>query len=104
MAPGIIIGDDAICAYGSYVNKDIPEGMLASGLPAIIIKRNKEQIIHNIKIDDNYIKITLEKIINKYSENTILIINRNPLSIRLCISQDFILDQNNSIYVYIILR
>ena len=98
VAPGVTIGDDAICAYGSYVNKDIPEGVMAAGLPAVI-KRNKEQIIHNIKIDDNYIKITLEKIINEYRGNIILITNRNPLSIHLCISQDVILDKNNSIYV-----
>ena len=98
VAPGVTIRDDAICAYGSYVNKDIPEGVMAAGLPAVI-KRNKEQIIHNIKIDDNYIKITLEKIINEYRDNIILITKRKPVSIHLCISQDVILDKNNSIYV-----
>lgn len=42
VAPGITIGDDSIIAYGSYVNKDIPTGVLAAGCPAQI-KRTKEQ-------------------------------------------------------------
>ncbi len=42
VAPGVTIGDDAIIAYGSYVNKDIPAGVLAAGCPAVV-KRTKEQ-------------------------------------------------------------
>ena len=42
VAPGITIGDDAIIAYGSYVNSDIPTEVMAAGCPAKI-KRNKEQ-------------------------------------------------------------
>jgi acetyltransferase-like isoleucine patch superfamily enzyme len=44
VAPGVKIGDDAIIAYGSYVNKDIPAGVLAAGCPAII-KREKSEFI-----------------------------------------------------------
>ena len=42
VAPGVTIGDDAVIAYGSYVNKDIPTGVLAAGCPAQV-KRTKEQ-------------------------------------------------------------
>lgn len=42
IAPGVKIGDDAIIAYGSYVNKDIPEGVLAAGCPAQIKRTRNE--------------------------------------------------------------
>lgn len=42
VAPGVTVGDDAVIAYGSYVNKDIPAGSLAAGCPAQV-KRTKEQ-------------------------------------------------------------
>lgn len=42
VAPGVSIGDDAIVAYGSYVNRNIPAGTLAAGTPAVV-KRTKEQ-------------------------------------------------------------
>ena len=42
VAPGVTIGDDTVIAYGSYVNKDIPSGVLAAGCPAQV-KRTKEQ-------------------------------------------------------------
>lgn len=42
VAPGVTIGDDAIIAYGSYVNSDIPAGTMAAGCPAKI-KRTKDQ-------------------------------------------------------------
>lgn len=42
VAPGVTIGDEAIVAYGSYVNQDIPAGTLAAGTPAVV-KRTKEQ-------------------------------------------------------------
>lgn len=42
VAPGVTIGDDAIVAYGSYVNKDIPAQVLAAGCPAKV-KRTKEE-------------------------------------------------------------
>lgn len=98
VAPGVNIGDDAICAYGSYVNKDIPEGVMAAGLPAII-KRSKEQIIHNFNKDETYIKEILEHIINEYKTNIKLITYRNPVPINVCISQNVILNQANSIYI-----
>lgn len=39
---GVNIGDDAVIAYGSYVNRDIPAEVLAAGCPAIV-KRKKEE-------------------------------------------------------------
>ena len=42
VAPGVTIGDDAVIAYGSYANRDIPTGVLAAGCPAQV-KRTKEQ-------------------------------------------------------------
>ncbi len=37
---GVSIGDGAIIAAGSVVNKDIPSGCLAAGVPAKVIKQN----------------------------------------------------------------
>lgn len=42
VAPGVTIGDDAVIAYGSYVNSNIPSEVLAAGCPAKV-KRTKEQ-------------------------------------------------------------
>lgn len=42
VAPGVTIGDDAVIAYGSFVNNDIPAKVMAAGCPAKV-KRTKEQ-------------------------------------------------------------
>ena len=42
VAPGVSIKDDVQVAYGSYVNKDLPYGVLAAGTPAKI-KRVKDE-------------------------------------------------------------
>jgi acetyltransferase-like isoleucine patch superfamily enzyme len=42
VAPSVNIGDDAVIAYGSYVNCNIPSEVLAAGCPAKV-KRTKEQ-------------------------------------------------------------
>jgi len=42
VAPGVTIGDDVQVAYGSYINKDLPQGVLAAGLPAKV-KRTKDE-------------------------------------------------------------
>lgn len=42
VAPGVTIGDDTIVGYGSYVNHDLPDHVMAAGLPATV-KRHKEQ-------------------------------------------------------------
>ncbi len=42
VAPGVTIGDDTIVGYGSYVNHDLPDNVLAAGMPAVV-KRHKEQ-------------------------------------------------------------
>ncbi len=38
--PGVIIGDGAVVGAGSLVNRDIPPGALAAGVPARVIKEN----------------------------------------------------------------
>jgi acetyltransferase-like isoleucine patch superfamily enzyme len=37
---GVTIGDGAIIAAGSVVNRDVPERCLAGGVPAKVIKEN----------------------------------------------------------------
>jgi len=41
---GVTIGDGAIIAAGSVINKDIPPGCLAGGVPAKVIRENVEWI------------------------------------------------------------
>lgn len=42
IAPGVTIGDDTIVAFGSYVNHDLPDHVMAAGSPAVV-KRRKDQ-------------------------------------------------------------
>ena len=42
VAPGVTIGDDTVVAYGSFVNHNLPDNVLAAGLPAVV-KRTKEE-------------------------------------------------------------
>ncbi len=37
--PGVTIGDGAIIAAGAVVNRDIPAGVLAAGVPAKVVKK-----------------------------------------------------------------
>jgi acetyltransferase-like isoleucine patch superfamily enzyme len=50
--PGVTIGDDCVIGAGAAVNKDIPSGCMAVGVPAKIIRtgikmNDKAQIIDN---------------------------------------------------------
>lgn len=38
--PGVIVGSNVVVAAGSVVNRDIPDGCLAGGIPAKIIREN----------------------------------------------------------------
>jgi len=96
VAPGVTIGDDAICAFGTYVNSDIPEGSLAAGLPAKV-KRTKDQFVKNIdpiqKLD------LLDTIISEY-QNYIQFIDKRP-ALKVIIykhSKEFN-PQNNTTYI-----
>ena len=96
VAPGVTIGDDAICAYGSYVNSDIPEGVLAAGLPAKV-KRTKDQFIKNIdliqKLD------LLAKIISEYQDYIQFIDGKPALKIIIYKDSNEVKLQNNTTYI-----
>ncbi len=70
VAPGVTIGDDAIIAYGSYVNKHIPEGVLAGGCPAKIL-RNKEDFIKRPTTEEQQ-RMVLD-ILNEFCSNLIFL-------------------------------
>lgn len=38
ICPGVTIGDNAVIGAGSVVTKDVPENMVAAGVPAKVIK------------------------------------------------------------------
>ncbi len=40
--PGVTVGEDAVVGAFSFVNKDIPAGCLAVGVPVRIIRRKKK--------------------------------------------------------------
>jgi len=40
--PGVTVGEGAICGAFSFINKDIPAGAVAYGVPVRIVKRNKD--------------------------------------------------------------
>ncbi len=94
VAPGVNIADDAICAYGSYINKDIPAGVLAAGLPAIV-KRSKDQITA-CQVD---VSQTLDGIIENYTANVQMITGRKPLLIKKYLIEEARIMDNDMIYV-----
>jgi len=67
--PGVKIGNDVVVAAMSLVNRDLPSGCLAGGIPARILKENayprkltqeeKEQLVANIA-DDVRMKLKLQ--------------------------------------------
>ena len=70
VAPGVNIGDDAIIAYGSYVNKQIPSSVLAGGCPAKIL-RNKEDFIKKPTIEEQQSIVLI--ILNEFCSNLIFL-------------------------------
>jgi len=96
VAPGVTIGDDAICAFGSYVNSDIPEGALAAGLPAKV-KRRKDQFVKNIdpiqKLD------LLDTIISEYQDYIQFIDKQPALKVTVSNHSKEIKLQNNITYI-----
>ena len=63
---GVCIGDDAVVAYGSYVNHDIPAGVLAAGCPAVV-KRQKEQFAPMPSADER--AVMLNDILTKFDHH-----------------------------------
>jgi len=96
VAPGVTIEDDAICSYGSYVNKNVPSGTMVAGLPAVI-KRTKEQIIGDVS--DIEKENILQKIINDYNETITIINNRKPIRIILICNKSVETSESKVIYL-----
>ena len=92
VAPGVNIGDDAVIAYGSYVNCDIPSEVLAAGCPAKV-KRNKEQFAP-IPSEEQKEEI-LKGILNDF-ENHLAFINltHNPEDICLNGTTEIVIEGN----------
>ena len=66
VAPGVTIGDDTVVAYGSYVNRDLPDNVLAAGLPAVV-KRHKEEFAPTPSEKEK--KVLLNDILAKFKEH-----------------------------------
>ena len=98
VAPGVSIGDDAICAYGSYVNKDVETGALVAGLPAKT-KRTRDQFVsdmgHSEKID------ALKTIIDDYRCNIQISNGRLPVDVQIVIAQEDYIISQKAAYVLI---
>ena len=43
--PGVTIGDGSIIAAGAVVTRDVPENMIAAGVPAKVIRAVKKEDI-----------------------------------------------------------
>ena len=66
VAPGTTIGDDTVIAYGSYVNRDIPSGVMAAGCPAKV-KRTKKQFAPT-PTEEQKVEI-LKRILNDFEKH-----------------------------------
>lgn len=98
VAPGVTIGDDAICAYGSYVNKDVESGTMVAGMPAVL-KRTQEQIVKKIDMEDK--QITLQRIIDEYNQNILFVNGRDPLPIKLVMNQSDCIVDTKAAYILV---
>lgn len=75
--PGVKIGNNVVIAAGSVVTKDIPDEVVAAGMPARVVKsieefKDKKQKGMDIKLDASYTlagKITPEK--KEYMKKTL---------------------------------
>lgn len=98
VAPGVTIGDDAICAYGAYVNKDVENGVLVAGMPAVP-KRTKGQITEHKGLLD--VEQTVREILDDYKENIGLANNRKPVTVKIAFKQNGIVADENAAYILI---
>ena len=96
VAPGVKIGDDAICAYGAYVNKDVDAGVLAAGMPAVV-KRTREQFVKRPEGKETV--ELLNKVIDDYRENINFINGRNPLIVHILIDKQIELIKTGHAYI-----
>ena len=98
VAPGVTIGDDAICAYGAYVNKDVEGGVLVAGMPAVP-KRTKEQLTRHKSLLN--IEQTIREILEDYKDNISFVNNREPLQVKIAFRQKGIVVDTNTAYILI---
>lgn len=98
VAPGVKIGDDAICAYGAYVNKDVEAGVLVAGMPAVV-KRTREQFVK--RPDEKETVETLSEILDDYKENIGYINGRKPLGVHVLIDEQNQLVKTGQAYILI---
>ena len=61
--PNVTVGSNVVIGTNSLLNKDIPDGCLAAGIPAKIIRENCYP-----RIDDEAIQDQIRKIVRDYSE------------------------------------
>lgn len=71
--PGVKIGNNVVVGIGTLINKDLPDGVLAGGIPVKIIKENafpkKLSSIERDKLVSKLIKIWKEEIISDKGYN-----------------------------------
>lgn len=65
--PGVTIGNNCVIGLGSLVNKNIPAGSLAGGMPVKILKENIYPI--NISLDDK--EVIVNQIIKEWQTNLV---------------------------------
>ena len=96
VAPGVSIGDDAICAYGAYVNKDVEPGVMVAGMPAKV-KRTRDQFVRNL--DQSEKIATLDAIIEDYRNNIQILSGRLPIDIQIVTSEEDYIIPKKAAYV-----
>lgn len=79
--PGVTIGDNCVIGLGSLVNKDIPNGCLAGGMPVKILKENFYPIVLSSDEKENIInkilKIWIEQLLPHKNITTVIDIKYN---------------------------
>lgn len=63
VVPGVSIGDGVIVGMGSFVNKDLPAGCLAGGIPAKVLRENYYPRSLNETDRDRIVRETLDRYI-----------------------------------------
>lgn len=90
--PGVTIGDNCVIGLGSLINKNIPNGCLAGGIPVKILKENaypiKLTLDEKQNIIDKILQIWIDKLLPHKSITTVLNVNYNKNNNSIILNQN----------------
>ncbi len=88
--PGVSIGTNVVIGAGSLVTSDLPDGCLAAGIPAKVVRTNVYPMVHTIQQK----KVLLERLIKDIDDVTgVSVLPSDDFKSFQCAETMFLLDQ-----------